>query len=443
MPTELNQRLTEMADRGEWHGAEALLSRAVAEVERPRVRAAPEPAGPPSWVLAFAAAAVVFFSIGGLLWLLGGESEVADTPATTTTIPVPTTSPPESTAAVQALLEEYYAAYNAGNTDAVIGLLSSAMREVDTPSLRYLIEGLGERVDADCSPTPSYPGGIACVETFSDPFHGPAGLTSWRRFVYFERNGKLQQIGDATASCLGDWRRCDSGALGEYESALFSWLEEAHPDVAASVGGSERLGYAAADVAAVAAALPYVEEFLEASSDWPLLSTGADLSGMTPLEAVEAYYEVLNRRDPGAYAAFVGREADSVLRWDWGVEAQWVTTCESTSDPSQVRCREEKIDRFHTRAGAVFLTTRLWTLHDGRLTSIIEGEVASVWAIDALHPAFLAWLRDAYPAEWEVAAGSYGYLDMTAEAAAIAVTRIDEFLEQSVEYPRDPGVSHI
>jgi hypothetical protein len=461
----LDHAFDRLAARGRRRGPDALIEllearmggplTSVPGLETPAVeadalrRSQPPRRRGPAWAVAVAAAVMALASVGSAVWLLGGDGEVAEVPPTTTIPPLPTTVPGTDTAAVEALLEMYYAAYNAGDADGALDLLSGMMREVSPGNVRYRVGGLGERVEAECIPSAAHPGGMICVETYTDALHGPAGLSIESQFLYFESNGRLQQLGDPAwpnANAPGCFEnRCPAQTYGEYEAALWAWLEEAHPDVAAVVGDGRNLGPLAADTAAIAAVIPYVEEFLAQSPRWgDGMSPGADLSAMTPPEAVAALYDALNSGDPEAYREFFGRDPDDVMLFFWGVGTQWVTTCEPAADPDQVRCRQEMIDEFYTRAGAVFVSTELWSLRDGELSSITEAEASSAWAYDAFEDAFGQWLQRAYPEEWRIAVHTpYGEMDvvLNAEAAAIVVARVDEFLDQSEEYPRDPGVT--
>jgi hypothetical protein len=395
-------------------------------------------------------------SIGALTWLLQRGADVADLPATTT-IPVPTTLPPGDTAAAEALVDEFYAAYNAGDAEGAVGLLSTVFREVSPGNLRYWAGTLGEQIDAECSPSPSQRDGLLCVETYTDDLHGPAGLSARSQYLYFERNGRLQQTPNPASPlqslltgcrenrCPGeDLRQTQAGEVtwsyDRFEADLFAWLERTHPGVAAEIGDASSLGYFSSNRAAAEAALPYVEEFVEQSSEWGDVRD-PDLSGLTPLQAVEAAYAALNSGDPEVYAAFFGRPPDTGMVWLWELGTRWIVDCDPAAGPDRVRCDVETIDEFYTKAGAVFRSTSLFVLDEGRLVDIPEQETSSfVWAYQIFEPDFMAWLRTAHPEEHEIAAEG-SFMARAQEAATIARTYVDEFLNQSDEYPRDPGVT--
>jgi hypothetical protein len=59
------------------------------------------------------------------------------------------------------------------------------------------------------------------------------------------------------------------------------------------------------------------------------------------------------------------------------------------------------------------------------------------WAWRDFEADFGAWMRNAYPDDHQIAYVGQD-LARTAEAAAIAVVRIDEFIDQTADYPRSP-----
>ena len=98
----------------------------------------------PGWAMAVLAAVVALVSIGGTMLLVGPRDGVVQTPSTvvTTTVPPVTTTEPAvaSTAAVEALVSEYHAAYNAGDADLALSILSENIREVSPSDLRFWVE---------------------------------------------------------------------------------------------------------------------------------------------------------------------------------------------------------------------------------------------------------------------------------------------------------------
>jgi hypothetical protein len=71
--------------------------------------------------------------------------------------------------------------------------------------------------------------------------------------------------------------------------------------------------------------------------------------------------------------------------------------------------------------------------------STTEWEMISYWAWSDFEGDFGYWLRSAYPDDHRIAFIGTD-LARTPEAAAIAVTRIDEFIDQSNDYPRSPDL---
>ena len=345
-----------------------------------------------------------------------------------------------STAAVESLVEEYYAAYNSGDAERAIGLLSATMRMTSPAELRFRVEELGERVDAQCIPASGYPGAIVCAESFTDPLHGVAGLTLRTSFLYIERDGLLVQTTDPGATytypgCLSN--RCPE-RYDEFAADLFNWLNSTRPSVADRIGAADRLNYFAADGQAIAAALPFAAEFVAQSPEWGG-STPPAIAGMESLEAVEAHYAALNSRDPAVYRSFHGEPPAEAMLWLWDLGTTWGAQCEAVPGSNAlVRCEEEISDGFYSKAGAEFRYRTLWSIADGRILATDEWEMTSgYWAYTAFEYDFGNWMLSTYPSEHQIAfAGAR--LARTPEAAEIAVSRIDEFLDQSADYPRSP-----
>lgn len=400
----------------------------------------------PGWAVAAVAAVVALVSIGGTLLLVGPRNEVVQTPSTvptTTAAPVTTTEPAvASTAAVEALVYEYHAAYNAGDADRALSILSETIREVSPSDLRFWIKGLGERVDAHCIPASQYAGGILCSESYTDPLHGAAGLSLETSFAYFERNGRLIQTPDPGSAnsfpgCLAN--RCPQ-AYDDFTTDLFAWLQAVRPGVADRIGSAERLGYFAADAEAVAAAQPFALAFVAQSPDWGSATRPA-IAGLSPLEAVEAHYAALNSRDPALFAAFYGEPVSAPMLWLWEMGTEWRAECVVVAESGDlVRCEEQSVDDFYTKAGAEFHYGTLWSVADDQMLQTREWEQTSGhWAYQDFEIDFGNWMRGAYPGEHQTAfAGAR--IARTPEAARIAVNRIDEFLDQSIDYPRSPDL---
>ncbi len=405
----------------------------------------------PGWAVAVATAVVALVSIGGTLLLVGSQSDVAETPSTmvTSTVPVTsappvtTTEAPPSTAAVEALVEEYYAAYNAGDAERAIGLLSATLRMTSPAEIRFRVEELGEQVEAQCIPATGYSGAVVCAESYTDPLHAAAGLALDTSFLYTERNGVLFQTAEPGSiniyeGCLSN--RCPQ-RYDEFAADLFNWLRSTRPGVADRIGDASRLNYFAADAEAIAAALPFAAEFVAQSSNWGGAATPA-IARMEPLEAVEAQYATLNSRDPAVYRSFFGVPPDDVTLWLWELGTLSETQCEAVpGDDTLVRCEEEWFDDFFSKTGAEFQYGTLWSVADGQMSSTREWEMISYWAWKDFEPDFSDWMRSAYPDDHQVAFIGTD-LARTPKAAAIAVTRIDEFIDQSAEYPRSPNLTN-
>ena len=405
----------------------------------------------PGWAVAVSTAIVALALVGGTALLLGTGSGVvtpstiatttvpATTVPTTTTSPATTTAAPVSTAAVESLVEEYYAAYNAGDAERAISLLSATMRKTSPAEIRFRVEELGERVDAQCITAPAYPGAIVCAESYTDPLHGAAGLTLRTSFLYTERNGVLFQTAEPGSTniyegCLSN--RCPQ-QYDEFAADLFDWLSSTRPSVADGIGSANRLNYFAGDGDAVAAVLPFAAEFVAQSPDWGGASTPA-IAGMEPLEAVEANYATLNSRDPAVFRSFYGEPPDEAMLWLWELGTTFETQCEAVpGDNTLVRCEEEWFDDFFSKAGAEFRYGTLWSVVDGQMSSTREWEMISYWAWADFEGDLGDWMRSAYPDDHRIAFVGAD-LARTPEAAAVAVIRIDEFIDQSADYPRSP-----
>nr|MDJ0954712.1 hypothetical protein [Acidimicrobiia bacterium] len=286
---------------------------------------------------------------------------------TTTTSTTTTTEPPPATAAVRELLDQYYDAYNDGDHVGAFALLST-VREVNPVYLEYWVGTLGETVESDCVESYKYPGGLKCIETYRDGFHGPGGASSDAHYLYFENDGMLKQLRDPDSfifpgcklsRCPGSHTQVD-GPLPEwsyetFESDLFAWLEQQYPDTAAAVGDPGRLHYFVHDAEATALAMPFVDEFVAQHDDWGVPDAeGADLTAMTALEAVTAFYEVLNSHDPARYETHFGYPPDDPTLWFWVQGRQWNYDCLETENEDEVRCELNVTDDFYTKAGALF-----------------------------------------------------------------------------------------
>ena len=408
-----------------------------------------------------AAVAVVAIAIALPAFLIANGSETAQTEPPVTA-PVDTTVTPVDDQAVVAapgteaahdLVEAYYAAYNAGDTEAALNLLSPIMREVSPATMTYWIETLGERVDAECIDAQDGSDAIVCRERYTDPLHALSGTEAETEMRYAERNGLLLQVhedshflvpGCQQNRCPGVIVEAAESVVWTYEqveAGFFTWLEATHPDVAETIGDASRLGYFAADVEATGLALPYLAEFeasggIEAAAG---ASMDPDFAGMTVTEAVEVVYMALNSHDAATYEELLGSPPDDPTEWFWAQGRVWNTTCEPVADSTNsLRCSLVIEDEFYTKAGAVFEAVEIWTLTDGgELFSSIESANSSgYWAYYDFEVDYARWMRETHPEVADSVFVNLGFMH-NGEAAAIAVAYLDEFLAASDTYPRD------
>jgi hypothetical protein len=418
-----------------------------------------------TWQTVVAILAAILLFAGGC----AGDSAAEDEPASaeTTTTTSPTTTPPTTTApattttteavdppadltALQEMVDSYYEAYNSGDAATALAMFSPLSPEVPPNTLEFWIENLGEQVTAECVPSVDPPGGLYCVERYSDQMHGPAGETIRATFQYIDRDGRLSRAHDRfemrPLECIHLDYRCPGDAVDivgndvfwsyeTFEADLFSWLEQSYPEVAQSIGEPANLGYSSGKPEAVAAALPYVDEFVAQSETWPRVTGHRDLAGMSVLEAVLAEHEAFNSHDPEAFEAWYGRPPDDFVAWWWGLDTRFESDCDTTDNPAIVQCTSRLVDGFYGKACAVFEQTQLWTASGNELILLHTDGSVSDWAFWKLGQDMKPWMKEAYPEVVnQVFAGS-GIIH-NEEAAVIAMDYIDEFIEQSAEYPR-------
>ena len=379
-------------------------------------------------------------------------TQAVATTTTATTVAVTTTEPVPTTEAVESLLAVYYEAYNSGDVETVTDLLDGMMSVNTAPNLMFWIGDLQEQVEANCVPALDTPGAMRCSERYTDALHGPAGISGQATYQYFERNGQLLQLKDASfrqppgckaGRCPGEIQAVAGAAptwnYEQFEADLFAWLSETHPDVASVVEESVRLHYMARKSEAVQAAIPFVEEFVAQSEDWGShLAAGPDFTDMTTLEATVGIYEALWGHDPVAYEEFFGEPPGDVMEWFWAQGRKADVTCVETDDPDKVRCEGSFSDDFYTVAGAVFEFRELWERAGDDLLSTVEWSNSSgYWAYNDFERDLAAWMRDTYPDDAAIAFPTDDLVH-NGEAAAIAVGHLAEFLEASDKYPRSP-----
>ncbi len=418
-----------------------------------------------TWRAVVAILAAILLFAGGCAGDSAAEDEPASAEATTTTSPASTAAtstapatttttteaadPPVDLSALQDMVDSYYEAYNSGDAAAARALYPLTP-ESSPPHLEFWIESLGEQVTAECVPSVDLPGGLTCVERYRDQLHGPAGETIRATFHYVDRDGLLSRVHDRfefrLTDCFHlDWR-CPGDAaevVGNeviwsyetFETDLFSWLEQSYPVVAESIGEAANLGYSTGKLEAVAAALPYVDEFVGQSESWPRVSGHRDLAGMSVLEAVLAEHKAFNSHDPEAFEAWYGRPPDDPVVYLWGLDTRFESDCVTTENPAIVQCTSQLVDGFYNKAGAVWEQTQLWTASGNELIVLASDGLVSEWALWEFRLALKAWMQEAYPdVVNQVFGGSW--IIHNEEAAVIAMGHIDEFLEQSTEYPR-------
>lgn len=180
-----------------------------------------------------------------------------------------------------------------------------------------------------------------------------------------------------------------------------------------------------------------MEEFAAQSTDLLVAPAGADIAGMSTLEAVEGMYASMNSYDPAVYEDFFGEPPDDMREWFWAQGRYHERVCEETANPDEVRCEGRNTDEFFTKAGAVFEVRELWTKVGDELIWSLDWANSSGWAYHDFEQDLAIWMREAYP---EDAAIAFPTDDLVhnGEAAAIAVAHLDEFLEVSDQYPRQP-----
>ena len=379
---------------------------------------------------------------------VAAETTAAVTPSTSAPTPTQPVDQPADLSALQHMVDSYHEAYNSGDTAAARELISPQSPVALHPNLEFWIESLGEQVTAECVPSVDVQNGLTCVERYRDQLHGPAGETIRATFHYIDRDGLLVRIHDRfefrLSECL-DFR-CPGDAVDNVgidiiwsyemlEADLFSWLEQSYPEVAQLIGEPANLGYSAGKPEAVAAALPFVDEFVAQSETWPRVSGHRDLAGMSVLEAVLAEHEAFNSHDPEAFEAWYGRPPDDFVAWWWGLDTRYASECETTDNPAIVQCTSRHVDGFYSKAGAVFEQTQLWTTSGNELILLHTAGLRSEWAYWEFRVDMGTWMKEAYPdVVDQVFAGSW--IIHNGEAAVIAMDHIGEFIEQSTEYPR-------
>ena len=169
---------------------------------------------------------------------------------------------------------------------------------------------------------------------------------------------------------------------------------------------------------------------------WPRVTGHRDLAGMSVLDAVLAEHAAFNSQDPDVFEAWYGRPPDDWVAWLWGFDTRFVSECEPTEIPAVVECTSSQIDGFYSKAGAIFEQTQLWTASGNELILLhTTGLSSGGWVWYEFDRDMKAWMQETYP---EVATEIFVGQDLirSGRTAAIAMDYIDEFLEQSSDYPR-------
>ena len=256
---------------------------------------------------------------------------------------------------------------------------------------------------------------------------------------------EFQWWGCVDFRCPGDAVEIGSNGIvwsyGTLEADLFSWLEQSYPEVAQSIGEPANLSYASGKSEAVTAALSYVDEFVAQSETWPRVTGHRDLAGISALEAVLAEHDAFNSHDPEVFEAWYGRPPDDQVAWFWGFDTRFESDCETTENPKIVQCTSSQVDGFYTKTGAVFEQTQLWTTSGNELILLHSTGLSSGdWAWFDFEADFKSWMDQAYP---DVAAQVFAgqQINRNGRSAVVAMDYIDEFIEQSTEYPRAPDAN--
>lgn len=219
--------------------------------------------------IAFAAAVVVLAGVGSLLWFTGGSQSPADE--------------------AMALIEDYYDAYNAGETEGLLEIFDPAAAPLPIYNVEYWITGLGEQIQGTCEPITELEieGFIECREVITDELHSQAGLQMETLTIYklnddgtltyrdgWEWQRNFEEAWDKRTPCEFDPTHCVqnrtygkyAGDYAEFDEAFSDWLAVAYPDLAAEVG---KLNYrqGPASIDAVRSLIPLVDEYLAATGD--------------------------------------------------------------------------------------------------------------------------------------------------------------------------------
>jgi len=386
---------------------------------------------------------------------------------TTTTVPATTTTPvPYRVAAAEADVAALYGALNNGS---VLGVLSHH-RKGSRPgmaesgwdrALSILIDGGEARVAVECGPGERTAHGTVLVrcdqQIVDDRFYAPAGIT-WTETVVWEADatGLIPVEGRGLPIWIAEPKGDARAYLVDFDSWLLErhrqesvwgwiWLYEEEGLYPNWVDGLPCGPYSVVSAAGARAVFPLVPEFLAESDDWPLVP----VSDEEALALVEAHCEALNSGE--VLIGFPTRN----LRQAFGFDAVFEADCRIEN--GRVVCVERVTDDFYGPAGFVVENTMVYRIagtevvvdRQGSSTCLGEGVTEPSWAMRAYVFDFDRWLLRTHP-------DAPGWNPLNGEVAALPCSfypvmgsgwvdpliaeYVEEFVEQSDEYPIEPTV---
>ncbi len=424
------------------------------------------------WVAALSAAAVVLLIIGVVALVqsdndppVGGEA-----PATTT---APATTAPESAATVApdpvdpiAVVMSSIDAYNAGDAEEWLSHFSedatiAGFRRADAAAaFAPVFAANAVRTTAEpCRVVETGADGsstVECDHVEVNDFNGPAGFVHPDTAAYSVDADGL--IGFYSVPTSVDYR-----AVTRYETGFWFWLEETHPDVFARIE-SELVatgqsppgagGKFPETVADMELSLQYVDEFVAQSDAYPI-----DRAGEQALAVVLSSIDAYNAGDMEAWldhftqdAAIFGasRLTATAEHAPWLAAGSQFTITEpcspdglSSDGQPVIDCRIDETNAFHGPGGITNSLAATFTVSEEGISLAAPADFG--WANwSRFNSRFWVWLEQAHPDvfdEIELTVGASGTdnsnqrMPQTAEAMAIALQFVDEFVAQSDEYP--------
>ena len=182
------------------------------------------------------------------------------------------------------VVESSYAAFNSGDLEAWLSHYTedaavSGIRRADAPDRYAALFAANARRDLEgsCEEGKATAEGLAtvtCAHVDTNEFQGPAGFSVPRTMTYIVTDDSLIAHASVVAA--------EYSSMTRYNTMFWFWLEEAHPDVYAAIdpalelrgddpGTGSKFPHSAA---AMTTSLPYVDEFVAQSTDYPLEPTG-------------------------------------------------------------------------------------------------------------------------------------------------------------------------